>query len=129
MTNENLDPPEADELFLSFYEDNHCEAQNKILTEMLDNDYSDLLTMEMPRLVVRTDEEAHEIFKKAVLELCAGDCDCRKPTDVKRYMYHLGAIWLYHIHLVVESESFQDLVDKEVCAMYEPDPDYGRDDA
>jgi len=120
MTNENLNPPEADERFDSFHDSNVDEAEGLVLEDILDNDNSDLVTMEELPGGLDTNRK----FKDIVIGLAGHN---KFKVDHDKLLKKLGEIWWLHIKKIVESESFQDLVDKEVCAMYEPDPDYGRD--
>ena len=108
MTNENLNPPEADDIYELFFDSNIDEAYDLVLEDILDNDNSDFVTMEELPGGLDTDRK----FKDIVMGLA----NSKSKVDHNRLLKKLG-------------ESFQDLVDKEVCAMYEPDPDYGRDDA
>ena len=96
MINENLSPPEADERFDSFHDSNVDEAEGLVLEDILDNDNSDLVTME---------------------ELPGG-------LDTNR---KFGEIWWLHIKEGLDSDSFNEQVNKKVVDMYEPDPDYGRE--
>ena len=121
MTNENLNPPEADERFDSFHDSNVDEAEGLVLEDILDNDNSDFVTMEELPGGLDTDRK----FKDIVMGLA----NSKSKVDHNRLLKKLGEIWWLHIKEGIESDDFNEQLYRTIRLMYEPDPDYGRDDA
>ena len=120
MINENLNPPETDERYDSFYDHNVDEAEGLVLEDILDNDNSDLVTMEELPGGLDTNRK----FKDIVMGLAGHN---KFKVDHDRLLKKLGEIWWLHIKEGLDSDSFNEQVNKKVVDMYEPDPDYGRD--
>tara|TARA_B110000971_G_C19768828_1_gene389900 strand:+ start:243 stop:611 length:369 start_codon:yes stop_codon:yes gene_type:complete len=122
MTNENLNPPEADERFDSFHDSNVDEAEGLVLEDILDNDNSDLVTMEELPGGLDTNRK----FKDIVIGLAGHN---KFKVDHDQLLKKLGEIWWLHIKEGIESDDFNEQLYRTIRLMYEPDPDYGRDDA
>ena len=119
MTNENLNPPEADDIYELFFDSNIDEAYDLVLEDILDNDNSDFVTMEELPGGLDTDRK----FKDIVMGLA----NSKSKVDHNRLLKKLGEIWWLHIKEGLDSDSFNEQVNKKVVDMYEPDPDYGRE--
>ena len=120
MINENLSPPEADERFDSFHDSNVDEAEGLVLEDILDNDNSDLVTMEELPGGLDTNRK----FKDIVIGLAGHN---KFKVDHDQLLKSLGEIWWLHIKEGLDSDDFNEQLYRTIRLMYEPDPDYGRE--
>ena len=114
MINENLNPPEADERFDSFHDGYVDEAEGLVLKDILDNgsDTEDLVTMEQLPGSLDTDER----YKNIVMGLAGHS---KFKVDHDQLLKSLGEIWWLHIKKIIDSDSFDEQVNRMVRLMYE----------
>ena len=110
MTNENLNPPEADERFDSFHDSNVDEAEGLVLEDILDNDNSNFVTMEQLPGGLGTDRK----FKDIVLGLAGHN----QKVDRDKLLKNLGEIWWLHMKEIIDSDTFNERVNEMVIDMY-----------
>ena len=112
MTNEYLNPPETDERYDSFYDHNVDEAEGLVLEDILDNgsDTEDLVTMEQLPGGLDIDRK----FKGIVMGLAGHS---KFKVDHDKLLKSLGEIWWLHIKERIDSDSFNEQVNKKVVDM------------
>tara|TARA_R100000935_G_C2785380_1_gene143516 strand:- start:356 stop:706 length:351 start_codon:yes stop_codon:yes gene_type:complete len=111
MINKNLNPPETDERFDSFYDSNIDEAEGRTLEHLLENDNSDLITMEQ----LPGSKDVDKMFKTIVIGL-AGHSQFKVDHD--KLLKSLGEIWWLHIKEIIDSDTFNEQANETVIDMY-----------
>ena len=112
MINENLNPPETDDIYELFFNSNIDEAEGLVLEDILDNDNSDFVTMEQ----LPGSKDIDRKFKDIVMGL-AGHSEFKVDRD--QLLKSLGEIWWLHIKEEIESDDFNEQLYRTIRLMYE----------